>query len=167
MTAALKTLKKALRKPLRCPPKHGSVSVVTMGLGGPCRLEIVGTALKGYHSAVERIDATDATLSDPGRAGLAVDYGTSADNFAVYTEPVICPTESVTSLKDQIKLELSGVANYDSATAAISSIVSPARSLLGFRLEVESLDAGALTFIADAKSKKAVITVRPRIAGLG
>ena len=64
--------------------------------------------------------------------------------------------------KDQIKLELSSVANYDSATAAIGSIVLPARSLLGFRLEAESLDGGALTFINDAKSKKAVITIRRR-----
>ena len=55
------------------------------------------------------------------------------------------------------------MANYDSATAAIGSIVLPARSLLGFRLEVESLDAGVLTFIDDAKSKKAVIIVRRRL----
>ena len=151
------------------PKSHTTSGQVTLasygsGLGsGLCRLEMVGTTLKGYHADVQRIGATDATLADPGRAGLAVDYGTSADNFAVYTEPVVCPTESITSLKEQIKLELSGVANYDSATATIGSIVIPARSLLGFRLEVESLDAGALTFINDAKSKKAEITVRRRI----
>ena len=151
------------------PKSHTTSGQVTLasygsGLGsGLCRLEMVGTTLKGYQAGVERIGATDATLADPGRAGLAVDYGASADNFTVYTEPVVCPTESITSLKDQLKLELSGVANYDSATAAIGSVVLPARSLLGFRLEVESLDADALTFINEAKSKKAVITVRRRV----
>ncbi|MFH1731057.1 MAG: hypothetical protein ABIF82_05315 [Planctomycetota bacterium] len=64
-----------------------------------------------------------------------------------------------------MKLELSGVANYDSATAPIGSIVVPARSLLGFRLAVESLDTDALTFINDAKSKKTVITIRRRTSG--
>ena len=150
------------------PKSHSTSGQVTLasygaGLGsGLCRLEMVGTVLKGYHAGVQRISATDATLADPGRPGLAVDYGASADNFAVYTEPVLCPTESITSLKDQMKLELSVVANYDSASAAIGSIVLPARSLVGFRLEVESLDAGELSFIDDAKSKKAVITIRRR-----
>ena len=150
------------------PKSHSTTGQVTLasygsGLGsGLCRLEMVGTALKGYHSGIQRIGATDATLADPGRPGLAVDYGASADNFAVYTEPVFCPTESITSLKDQITLELNGVANYDSATAATGSIVVPARSLLGFRLEVESLDADELTFVDETKSKRAVITIKRR-----
>ena len=140
----------------------GEVLIASKGasLGtGLCRLEMVGSTLKGYHSGAEQISGTDTTIEDALRPGAFADYGTRIDNFAVYIDDGInCPGDPT----DQDGSMLATMATNQNIVRATAS--TPIQLSAGGAYSVMArLGTAPLTFKDGETSRLVIVRVRRRL----